>query len=211
MVFVSIDDEVAFAVEDNVLLDDDFRLRDNTLRSVAIERVRTAAHRDGVANASFSASKSADATSLLTGARALSTRRAVFDRRALTHSAGAHGGGTLVAIVARRAVFDRRTLTDSAGAHGGGALNAIVARRAVFDRRTLTDSAGAHGGSALIVVVVGARRTVCNRGELTHTADARVSGAFVVVVAPDAHTWIAALRAPHRRNHAKRADTYESV
>jgi hypothetical protein len=59
----SVDCEVSFTVENDVIVDDDFPLEIHALRSVAIERVRSAAFSDGVKDT-------------LLGARKLPTTRA---------------------------------------------------------------------------------------------------------------------------------------
>jgi hypothetical protein len=52
---ISVEREVSLAIEDDVVVNDNFGLGHHGLRSVAAKRVRTAAFRNGIANALLSA------------------------------------------------------------------------------------------------------------------------------------------------------------
>jgi hypothetical protein len=57
VIFISIDRQIPLAVEDDIVVDDDFRFGHYSLGSVAVKRVRTTTFGDGLADALLSAWK----------------------------------------------------------------------------------------------------------------------------------------------------------
>jgi len=97
---VSLDDEIAMAVEDDVVVDDDLLLGHDRRRTATAKRVRSTSNGDRVTNPLLGTGKYSDAATLLTGLRVEPACRAVLDKHGVTFSIDAHRGGAGVAIVA---------------------------------------------------------------------------------------------------------------
>jgi hypothetical protein len=78
MVVDSVDSELAFAIENDVIVDGDLGFGPYRRRTDAVKRVWPAAYSDSITDALFGARKRSDATARLTGSRTVAARRTVL-------------------------------------------------------------------------------------------------------------------------------------
>jgi hypothetical protein len=128
VISVPIHGEVAFSIEDHVVVDSDLGLCDDRRWTLAVKEMGPAPLRDSVSDTLFGASNKWDRTKPRpTSSLAFSTRRTVFDGRSLADTVGAHVGRAFVAVIALRSVCHRDELARAIGAEVFRAIVLIVA------------------------------------------------------------------------------------
>jgi hypothetical protein len=116
MVVASVDSELAFAIENDVIVDDDLVFRGYCSRSLTSKRVRPPSRGDSVANPLLGARKLADANALLTGGSTDAARGAVRDRGVDARPIWITGIGCALVVVV--AIARARAALADLEAHG---------------------------------------------------------------------------------------------